>query len=67
MDNFVSSPALLEELHTKTINCCGTFTSKIKGMLKNFRHKIKLKQGDIQTKVRENLTATLWKDKIYAQ
>jgi hypothetical protein len=64
VDNFFSSPALLEELHTKTTNCCRTITSKIKEMLKNFRPKMKLKQGDIKTRERENLTATLWKDKM---
>jgi hypothetical protein len=62
MDNF-SSLALFEELHTKTINWCGTISSKIQEMLKNFRQKIKLKQGDIKTRVRENLTATVRKDK----
>jgi hypothetical protein len=36
-DNFFSSLALFEELHTKTINCCGTISSKIQEILKNFR------------------------------
>jgi hypothetical protein len=62
MDNFLHS-ALFEDLHTKT-NCCGTISSKIKEMLKYFRQKIKLKQGDIKPRVRQNLTATVWKGKI---
>jgi hypothetical protein len=32
-------------------------------MLKNFGQKIKLKQGYMKTRVRDNLTATAWKDK----
>lgn len=62
MDNLLPS-ALFEDLHTKT-NCCGTISSKIKEMLKNFRQKIKVKQVDIKPRVRENLTGTVWKDKI---
>jgi hypothetical protein len=62
MDNF-SSLALFVELHTKTINCCGTISKKIQGMLKNFRQKIKLKRGDIKTTVRENLTASVERQK----
>ena len=64
MDNFFSSLALFEELHNKTINCCGTISSKTQEILKNFRQKIELNQGDIKTRMRENLTATVWKDKM---
>jgi hypothetical protein len=32
-------------------------------MLINFGWKLKLKQGDIKTRVRGNLTATVWQDK----
>jgi hypothetical protein len=44
MDNLFSSP--LDNLHTKTINCCRTVWPNRKGMLKNFGHKINLKRGD---------------------
>lgn len=36
-------------------------------MLKNFGQKIKLQQGDIKTKVRGHLTATVWKGKKFKQ
>ena len=63
MDNFFSSPALFDDLCTKTINCHGTVRPKRKGMPKNCGQKIKLKWGDIKTKVTGNLTAILWNDK----
>jgi hypothetical protein len=63
-DNFFSPLALFEDLHTKTINCCGTISSNRKGTIMNFTQKVKLKQGDIKTRERGNLTAILWKDKI---
>ena len=44
VDNTSSSP--LDNLHTKTINCCGTVRSNRKGMPKNFGHKMKMKRGD---------------------
>jgi hypothetical protein len=34
-------------------------------MLMNFGHKIKLKKGDVKTKVKGKLTAIVWKDKQY--
>ena len=63
MDSFSSSPALFDDLHTVTINCCGTVRPNRKGMLKNFGHKMKLKRDDLKTKVKSNLTAIVWKDK----
>jgi hypothetical protein len=36
VDNFFSSPALVDDLHTKTINCCGIVRPNRKGMPKNF-------------------------------
>ena len=59
----VSSPALFNDLHTKTINCYGTVISNRKGMPKNFGHKMTLKRGDLNTEVKGNLTAIVWKDK----
>jgi hypothetical protein len=63
VDSFFSSPALFDDLHTKTINCCGTIISNRRGMPKNFEHKITLKGGDLNTEVKGNLTAIVWKDK----
>ena len=63
MDSFCSSPALFEDLHTKAVNCYGTVRSNRRGMPKNFGHKMKLKRGDLKTKVKGNLTAVVWKDK----
>jgi hypothetical protein len=47
----------------KKRSCCETVTANINDNLKNFGQKIKLQQGDIKTKVRGHLTATVWKDK----
>ena len=63
MGNFFSSPASLDDLHTKTISCCGTVRPNRKWMPKNFGQKMKMKSGDLKTKVKGNLTATVWKDK----
>ena len=51
MNNFFSSPASFDCLHTKTINCCGTIRPNRKGMPKNFGYKMKMKSGDTKTKV----------------
>jgi len=63
MDNFVSSPALFDDLHTMTIKYCGTVRPNRTGMSKNFGHKIKMKRHDLETKLKGNLRAILWKDK----
>ena len=63
MDNFVSSPTLFDDLHTKTVNCYGTGRPNRKGVLKNFGHTMKVKSGDLKTKLKGNLRAILWKDK----
>ena len=63
MGNFFSSPASFDDLHTKTINCCGTVRPNRKWMQKNFGQKIKMKGDDLKTKVKGNWTATVWKDK----
>ena len=61
--NFFSLPALFDDLHTKTINSCGTVKQNRKGMPKNFGHKMKLKRNVLKTKVKSNLTAIVQKDK----
>jgi hypothetical protein len=59
--NFFSSPDLFDDLHSKTINCCGTV--KIKRTSNRSLEKDKLKWGDIKPMVKCNLTATIWKEK----
>ena len=63
MNNFFSSPALFDDLHTNIINCCGTVRPNRKGMLKKFGHKMKMKRGDLKNKVKSYFTAIIWKDK----
>jgi hypothetical protein len=48
MDNFFSSSALFDDLHTKTVNCCSTVRPNQEGMLKGFGQTMKLKWGDIK-------------------
>ncbi|PNF19047.1 hypothetical protein B7P43_G11709 [Cryptotermes secundus] len=64
MDNFFSSPDLFDELMTKNITCCGTVRPNRKGLPDDFRRRqFRLKKGDIRVRVRQNLTALVWKDK----
>jgi hypothetical protein len=63
MDNLFSSPALFDELLARKINNCGTVRHNRRGMPAELGPKLKLKRGDILTKVRDDLTALLWKDK----
>jgi hypothetical protein len=63
MGNYFSSPASFDDLHTKTMNCCGTVRTNRKWIPKNSGHKTKIKSGDLKTKAKGNLTATVWKDK----
>jgi hypothetical protein len=62
-DNFLSSPDLFDCLHMMAINCCGTVKSNRKEMLNDFGRKLRIKQGDIKTGVKDDLTAVLWKDR----
>jgi hypothetical protein len=63
MDYFFSSPDLFDNLHTKAINCCGTVRPNRKGMPRDFGAKLRLKQGDLKTRVRGDLTSIVQKDK----
>jgi hypothetical protein len=63
MDNVFSSPDLFDDLHMKAINCCGTVRPNQKGITSDFGRKLRLKQGDIKTRVKGDLTTTVWKDK----
>lgn len=62
MHCFFLSPAVFDDLHTKT-NCFGVVIPGRKGMPKSFGQKIKLKWDDIKTLVRSNLTDMVWKDR----
>jgi len=60
MDNFFSSPALFEDLHTKT--AAGLLDQIEKGC-QRILDQMKLKRGVLKTKVKGNLTAIVCKDK----
>jgi len=62
MGNFFSSPASYDDLHTKTVHCYGTVRPNRKWITKYFEHRMKMKSGDLKTKVKGNLTATVWKN-----
>jgi hypothetical protein len=47
---------------TKGINCCGTVRPNKKGMPSDCGRKLRLRQGDIKTRVKGDLTAVTWKD-----
>jgi hypothetical protein len=51
MESFFSSPALFDNLHTKTINYCGIVRPNRIGMPKYFGHKMKFDRSDLKTKV----------------
>lgn len=63
MDIIISSPALSDDLHTKTVICCATVRPNRKLMHKNFGQKMKLKWDEIKTGVRGILTSLVWQDK----
>jgi len=64
LDNFFSSPELLDDLANKQIYCCGTVRPNRRGMPHDLALKAtKLKWGDICVRTRADLMATLWPDK----
>jgi hypothetical protein len=63
MDNVFSSPDLFDNLHTKAINFCDSVRPNRKGMPSDFGRKLILKQGDIKTGVKGDLTDVVWRDK----
>jgi hypothetical protein len=62
IDNLFSSPALNDDLHKKTINCCGDVRPNKKGIPMVFGKKLKMRQAGIKTKVMDDLTAIVYKD-----
>ncbi|PSN39855.1 hypothetical protein C0J52_21000 [Blattella germanica] len=64
MNNYFSSPDLFNDLHERKINSCGTIRHNRKGMPKEFSPKVlKLKRGDIFSRVKDDLCVVCWKDK----
>ena len=51
-----------DELPTETVNCCGTVRPQWKVFTKSIGQEMKLKHGEIETRVSCNLTAIVWKD-----
>ena len=64
MDNYFTSPALFDDLFQHKINACGTVRHDRCGMPRDIGPKsLKMKKGDIVTRVRGNLRAVQWKDR----
>ena len=63
MDSFFSSSASFDDLRTKAMNNCGTVRPNRKGMPKYFGDKVNMKNGDLKTKVKGNMTTIVLKDK----
>ncbi|PNF29671.1 PiggyBac transposable element-derived protein 4 [Cryptotermes secundus] len=64
MDNYFSSPALFDDLLDRKINSCGTVRNDRRGMPQDIRPKsMKLKKGDVVTRVKGHLSVVRWKDK----
>jgi hypothetical protein len=55
-----SSPDIFDDSCSNDIKSWGTIQ---KGMQQDFGKKLKLKWGDIKTRVKGNLTSIVWKDK----
>jgi len=64
MDNYFTSPALFDDLFQRKINARGTVCHDRRGMPRNIGPKsLKMKRGDIATRVMGTLRAVRWKDK----
>ena len=64
MDNYFTSPALFDDLFQRKINACGTVRHDRRGMPRDIAPKsLKMKRGDIATRVRGTLRAIRWKDR----
>jgi len=64
MDNYFAPPALFGDLFHWKINACGTVLRDRCGMPRDIGPKsVKMKRGDIATRVRGTLRAIRWKDK----
>ena len=64
MDNYFILPALFDDLFQRKINVCGTVCPDRRGMPQDIGPKsLKMKRGDIATRVRGTLRAVRWKDR----
>jgi hypothetical protein len=63
IDHLFSTPALYGNFLAKTINLFGIVTPNQKGILRDFRNELKMRQDDIKTRVRDDLTAIVQKNK----
>ena len=64
MDNYITSPPLFDNLFQQKINACGTVRHDRRGMPRDIGPKsLKMKRGDIATRVMGTLRALRWKDK----
>jgi len=64
MDNYFTPPTLFDDLFQQKINACGTVRHDRRGMPRDIGPKsLKMKRGDIRTRVRGNLRAVCWKDR----
>jgi hypothetical protein len=64
MDSYFSSPDLFDDLLGRKINSCGTVRSDRRGLPPDIRQKsLKLKKGDVVTRVKGHLSVVRWKDK----
>jgi len=64
MDNFFSSPRLLDDLDRCKINSCKTVWPNRKDMPRDFGPKqLKLKRGGVRVRTRGGLPALVWKDR----
>ena len=64
MDNYFTSLALFDDLFQRKINVCGTVHHDRRGMPRDIGPKsLKMKKGDIATRVRGTLRAVCWKDR----
>ena len=63
ISNYFTLPALFDSLFQRITFACGIFRHDRRGMPKVIGQKsLKMKRGDIATRVRGNLTAVHWKD-----
>jgi hypothetical protein len=63
IDHLFSFPDLHDNLLAKTINFFGTVRRNQKGILRDFINELKMRPDDIKTRVRDDLTAIVQKDK----
>jgi hypothetical protein len=61
--NSFPSPDLFDSLCVEAIICCGTVRPNQKVMPSDFGRKLRLKEGDIRSVVKGDLSGIAWKEK----